>query len=136
MNAGGTPHGQGSAAVHGEDRPEGRARGDRGEARQPGSGSGDQGREEEGVQVIAALYARKSTEDERTAEDGKSTDRQLALARKFAESKGWAVGETFVDDGISGANFERAGLVALLAGAKAKRFQVVVMMSLDRLGRG
>jgi len=85
--------------------------------------------------VIAGLYARKSSDDERSAEDGRSIDRQVALARAFAESKGWAVGESYTDDGISGANFERAGLVALLAGAKKKSFGAVVMMSLDRLGR-
>jgi site-specific DNA recombinase len=85
--------------------------------------------------VIAAIYARKSNVDERTAEDGKSIDRQIHLAREFAEAKGWAVGEIHQDDGKSGADFTRAGLVALLAGAKAKRFGAVVLMGLDRLGR-
>ncbi len=85
--------------------------------------------------MIAALYGRKSTEDERSAEDGKSIDRQVALGRAFAEKQGWMVGETFTDDGISGADFTRPGLVALLDGARAKKFGAVVIMSLDRLGR-
>jgi DNA invertase Pin-like site-specific DNA recombinase len=85
--------------------------------------------------MIAALYARKSSDDERSAEDGKSIDRQVELARAFAVKQGWAVSESFVDDGISGANFQRDGLLRLLADARKKTFSAVVMMSLDRLGR-
>jgi site-specific DNA recombinase len=90
--------------------------------------------------VIAAIYARKSTEDERNAEDGKSTTRQVELARAFAVTQGWAVAEPWVliDEGISGANFTaRPGLVRLLdgAGQRPRPFDVVVVMSLDRVGR-
>ncbi len=85
--------------------------------------------------MIAAIYARRSTEDERSAEDGRSIDRQVELARAFAESKGWAVAESYTDDGISGADFTRPGLVKLLDDVRAKKFQVVVVMSLDRIGR-
>ena len=59
--------------------------------------------------MIAAVYARKSSDDERSAEDGRSIDRQVALGRAFAESKGWAVGECFTDDSYSGADFTRPG---------------------------
>ncbi len=90
--------------------------------------------------MIAAIYARKSTEDERSAEDGKSTARQVDLARAFAVKQGWAVADQWVvtDDGVSGANFTaRPGLVRLLDGAaqKPRPFDIVVVMSLDRIGR-
>ena len=53
----------------------------------------------------AAIYARKT--DEQEADEEKSVRRQIELARAFAASKGWAVAEQhiYVDDAISGAAF-------------------------------
>lgn len=83
-----------------------------------------------------AIYARKSNDDERTAEDGRSVDRQVALAREFAAARGWAVAEVFTDDGVSGAEFvNRPGFAGLIGAAKRRAFGAVVVMSLDRLGR-
>ena len=86
----------------------------------------------------AVVYCRKSTDDERTATDGKSVARQEELARAFAERKGWPVAEVFTDDGISGAEFaRRPDFTRLLAAAKRKprQFDAVIMMALNRLGR-
>jgi site-specific DNA recombinase len=86
----------------------------------------------------AAIYARKSTEDERTAEDGRSVDRQVALARAFCGRQGWAVATDWVlTDERSGADFTRPGLLRLLAGAEARPrpFDVLVVMNVDRIGR-
>jgi DNA invertase Pin-like site-specific DNA recombinase len=92
--------------------------------------------------MIAAIYARKSTEQVGVADEQKSVARQIEHARTFAFSQGWIVDEQFcfVDDGISGAEFEnRPGLVRLLRALDANRrvapFQVLIVSDLDRLGR-
>jgi DNA invertase Pin-like site-specific DNA recombinase len=67
--------------------------------------------------MIAAIYARKST-DQNVADEEKSVTRQVDRARTYPATKGWAVDDAhvYVDDGISGAEFEkRPGYVALMA---------------------
>jgi DNA invertase Pin-like site-specific DNA recombinase len=83
----------------------------------------------------AAIYARKSTDDDRS-EENRSVTRQIERARQFAEARGWSVAEDwiFVDDGISGAEFNnRPGLNRLLN--QLKNFDVLVMAEASRLGR-
>jgi DNA invertase Pin-like site-specific DNA recombinase len=84
----------------------------------------------------AATYARKSTEDATAA----SVTRQAEDARAFAERRRWTVAEehVFVDDGVSGAEFQnRPGLLRLLVAARSKPrpFDAVVMAEASRLGR-
>ena len=57
--------------------------------------------------MIAAIYARKSTEQNGVADEQKSVARQVDHARQYAVRKGWTVDDAsvFVDDGISGAEF-------------------------------
>ena len=57
--------------------------------------------------MIAAVYARKSTEQAGVADEQKSVTRQIDHARAYAVRKGWTVddGFVFIDDGISGAEF-------------------------------
>jgi hypothetical protein len=59
----------------------------------------------------AAIYARKSTEQQSADADAKSVTRQIADARTFAATKGWLVSDAHVyaDDATSGA--ETAKLV-------------------------
>jgi site-specific DNA recombinase len=92
--------------------------------------------------VIAALYGRKSTSQEKATAEAKSVTRQIELARDFAVSQGWTVSEDFifVDDGISGGIFDpkkRPGLAALLRAAhqKPRAFGVLVIMNQSRIGR-
>ena len=88
--------------------------------------------------MIAAFYGRKSTEDERRSEDGKSTERQRQLARAFAERQGGTVAAEYVDEGISGAEFaNRPEFSRLLRDAKRRPrpFGAVIVMALNRLGR-
>src|SRR5687768_6099755 len=58
--------------------------------------------------MIAAIYARKSTDQSTVADEAKSVTRQVDHARAYAAKHGWTVDDRciFVDDGISGAEFE------------------------------
>ena len=89
--------------------------------------------------MIAAIYARKSNEQQGVADEAKSVARQGAHARAYAERKGWTVAEEhlYVDDGVSGAEFvKRPGLARLLNTLSPRPpFQVLVMSEESRLGR-
>jgi site-specific DNA recombinase len=89
--------------------------------------------------MIAAIYARKSTEQNGVADEQKSVTRQVDHARAYAERKGWTVAEecVFVDDGISGAEFaNRPGFLRLMNALKPlPTFQVLIMSEESRLGR-
>jgi DNA invertase Pin-like site-specific DNA recombinase len=89
--------------------------------------------------MIAAVYARKSTDQHDVAADEKSVARQLAQARTYATAHGFTVADDhiYVDDGISGSEFaKRPGLVALLNALKPRPpFQVLLIADADRLGR-
>ena len=88
--------------------------------------------------MIAAIYARKST-DQNVADEEKSVTRQVDRARAYATAKGWAVADrhVYVDDGISGAEFEkRPGYVALMTSLTHRPpFQALILMDQSRLGR-
>jgi putative DNA-invertase from lambdoid prophage Rac len=75
----------------------------------------------------AAVYARVSTADQ-------TCENQLIELRRYVEARGWASTE-FVDRGVSGAKERRPALDALLKDAKRRRFDVLVVWRLDRLGR-
>src|SRR5436853_600982 len=89
--------------------------------------------------MIAAIYARKSTEQSGVAEDQKSVSRQIEHARHYAGRKGWVVDDShvFVDDGISGAEFSnRPGFVRLMNSLRPQpSFQILTMSEESRLGR-
>lgn len=90
--------------------------------------------------MIAAIYARKST-DQGGADEAKSVTRQVEHARACADAKGWTVSDAhvYVDDGISGAEFERRPAFMRLMNALPRRgrapFDVLVMSETSRLGR-
>src|SRR4051794_36467875 len=89
--------------------------------------------------MIAAIYARKSTEQNGVADEQKSVSRQIDHAREYAKRKGWTVDDehVYVDDGISGAEFStRPGFVRLMNALKPKAaFQFLIMSEESRLGR-
>src|SRR6266446_5479437 len=89
--------------------------------------------------LVAAIYARKSTEQVGVTDEQRSVTRQIEHARASALARGWVVGEQyiFVDDGISGAEFrKRPGLTRLLNALRPRPpFQVLIMSEESRLGR-
>ena len=89
--------------------------------------------------MLAAIYARKSTEQTGVADEARSVTRQIEHATLYAAKKGWTVPDEliFVDDGISGAEFERRpGFQRLLATLKHRPpFKFLVVMDESRIGR-
>jgi site-specific DNA recombinase len=89
--------------------------------------------------MIAAIYARKSTDQSSVADEQKSVARQVEHARAYATRKGWSVVEeyVYVDDGISGAEFtNRPGFLRLMNALKPRPpFQILIMSEESRLGR-
>src|SRR4051812_29954893 len=87
----------------------------------------------------AAIYARKSTEQNGVADEEKSVNRQIEHATAYAAKKGWTVNpdHVFVDDGISGAEFaKRPGFLRMMTALKPRPpFDVLVMSEESRLGR-
>jgi DNA invertase Pin-like site-specific DNA recombinase len=78
----------------------------------------------------AALYLRVST-DKQTV-----TNQELEL-RQVAERRGWEVVQVYSDAGISGAKGrkDRPGLDAMMNDASRRKFDVVLVWAIDRLGR-
>jgi DNA invertase Pin-like site-specific DNA recombinase len=78
----------------------------------------------------AALYLKVSTGDQ-TVENQRRELQNAAMAR------GWAVVETYTDNGISGSKGRdsRPGLDAMLKAAVQRKFNVVLVWAVDRLGR-
>ena len=75
----------------------------------------------------AALYARVSTIDQ-------TTENQVLELRRYVEARGWTVTE-YLDEGISGSKTRRPALDRLQTDARRRRFDVLVVWRLDRLGR-
>jgi site-specific DNA recombinase len=89
--------------------------------------------------MIAALYARKSTDDSDRNAEARSTQRQIDSATTYARTKGWTVDPRyiFVDENTSGAEWkQRPGFNALLAALEPRPpFGVVIVSELSRIGR-
>lgn len=75
-----------------------------------------------------AIYARVSTTDQ-------NCEMQLRELREYVRRRGWtAVGE-YVDTGWSGSKASRPELDRLMAAARARRLDCIVVWKLDRWGR-
>ena len=77
-----------------------------------------------------AIYLRVST-------DKQKTDNQLRELEGVAQRSGWDVVRIFEDAGISGAHGrdKRPGLDSLMKAVNNKRFDMLLVWSVDRLGR-
>jgi DNA invertase Pin-like site-specific DNA recombinase len=77
-----------------------------------------------------AIYARVSTSNH-----GQDAGLQTRDLRQFAEARGWKLEDEYVDSGVSGAKDSRPELNRLMADAKRRRFDTVLVWKLDRFGR-
>jgi DNA invertase Pin-like site-specific DNA recombinase len=78
----------------------------------------------------AALYLRVSTDDQ-------TVDNQRRELEAAAATRGWVIVETYADEGISGAKGrdQRPQLDRILKDAVRRKFDVVMVWAVDRLGR-
>lgn len=80
------------------------------------------------------IYCRLSNDDEREG-DSVSIENQRLLLQRYVQEQGWNLIDTYIDDGFSGTNFQRPGVQRLIADAKAKRINVILVKDLSRFGR-
>src|SRR5215472_7957457 len=78
----------------------------------------------------AAIYARVST-----LNHGQDIELQARELRHYAQSRGWSIVGEYLDRGISGAKDSRPELNRLMADAKRRKCDVVLVWKLDRFGR-
>lgn len=76
-----------------------------------------------------ALYARVSTHN------GQDPEMQLRELREFCRNRGWFIASEYVDAGVSGSKDSRPELNRLMADAKHRRIDAVLVWKLDRFGR-
>jgi putative DNA-invertase from lambdoid prophage Rac len=76
--------------------------------------------------VRAAIYARVSTTD-------RHNEIQISELTEYIARRGWDLAGVYQDT-MSGAKVSRPGLDALMAEARARRIDTVVVLKLDRLG--
>ena len=83
---------------------------------------------------LAALYARVSTQQQ---EQEATIDSQVAAIENYAQAQGYQISKElyFLDQAVSGAQFDRPALNRLRDHASEGLFQVVLCLSPDRLSR-
>ena len=80
----------------------------------------------------AAIYARFSSD----LQSDRSIDDQLALCREIARRDGMKIIAEFEDRAQSGASLHgRVGISKIIDAATAKKFDVLIVESLDRISR-
>ncbi len=83
----------------------------------------------------AAIYARVSSAAQR---DRHTIENQLRVLPAFVQSQGWELAGTYVDDGRSakaGKLDDRDGFAQLLRDAERRKFELLVVVDVDRLTR-
>ena len=78
----------------------------------------------------ATLYARVSTNGH-----GQTVEPQLLELREYCGRRGWDVVSEYVDQGVSGAKERRPELDRLMASARKRHFDAVVVYRYDRFAR-
>jgi DNA invertase Pin-like site-specific DNA recombinase len=76
-----------------------------------------------------ALYARVSTKDGR-----QDTENQLIALRKYCQKQGWEIAGEYVDHETGGTS-KRPQFQRMFGDARARKFDLVLFWSLDRLSR-
>ncbi len=85
------------------------------------------------VAIKVAIYIRVSTEYQ--AKEGYSLEVQREYLESFAKREGYEVFKVYCDEGISAYSTHRPALQQLLADAKAKKFDLVLVHKIDRFSR-
>lgn len=83
---------------------------------------------------ITAIYCRLSRDDELTGESN-SIVNQKAILKKYAKEQGFRNIQFFVDDGYSGANFNRPNWNCMIELVKDNKIGVIIAKDMSRIGR-
>ena len=83
---------------------------------------------------ITALYCRLSRDDELQGPSNSITNQQKIL-EAYARENGFVPYTFFVDDGWSGANFQRPGFTEMMERVENGEIKTVITKDLSRLGR-
>lgn len=83
---------------------------------------------------ITAIYCRLSRDDELTGESN-SIVNQKAILKKYAKEQGFRNIQFFVDDGYSGANFNRPDWNRMIELVKDDKIGVIIAKDMSRIGR-
>ena len=75
-----------------------------------------------------AIYGRVST-------DGQSVDLQVNELREYAARRNWHIVEEYLDVGVSGTKESRPALNRLMADARQRKFDILLVWKIDRFGR-
>jgi DNA invertase Pin-like site-specific DNA recombinase len=75
-----------------------------------------------------AIYARVST-------DMQSVDMQLDALHQYCGNRGWDIHQVYSDQGISGTKVKRPALDQLMADARKRKFDCVLVWAFDRFAR-
>jgi DNA invertase Pin-like site-specific DNA recombinase len=84
----------------------------------------------EGTDTRVAIYARVST-----VGHGQDPEVQLRELRDYIARRGWKLDGEYVDSGVSGAKDRRPKLDELMADARRRRFDCVLVYRYDRFAR-
>lgn len=84
--------------------------------------------------LITALYCRLSQEDERLGES-LSIENQRLMIKKYAEDHRFPNIQFYVDDGFSGADFNRPSFKRMMNDVECGKVGVVIVKDQSRLGR-
>ena len=83
---------------------------------------------------ITALYCRLSNDDDLQSESNSITN-QKTILKKYADENGFGNTQFYVDDGFSGANFNRPDFIRMMEDVKAGKAGTVITKDLSRFGR-
>ena len=83
---------------------------------------------------ITALYCRLSRDDELQG-DSNSIVNQRAILKRFAQDQGFRNIQFFVDDGYSGANFNRPDWKRMIELVENDNVGVIIAKDMSRIGR-
>ena len=83
---------------------------------------------------ITAIYCRLSRDDELTGESN-SIVNQKAILTKYAKEQGFRNIQFFVDDGYSGANFNRPDWKRMIELVENDKVGVIIAKDMSRIGR-
>ena len=75
-----------------------------------------------------AIYARVST-------DRQAAESQLNALREYIDKRAWAISKEYIDEGYTGSTTKRPAFAAMMADARKRSFDILLVYKLDRLSR-